>query len=105
MVEPIPKERWGEIPLDEWNETEWPQDAEMFGIIEDGKIAAWYLVEKNRTHVGPFRANRKGYLGGLLIHHASENNPEMYVAATTEDAVAMCEKMGLTEIAGRLFTR
>lgn len=107
MVEDIPRELWGQINFAEWGEPE-PPEGEIRGIIENGEIVAWYLIEPV-THCGPFRVKdeRQGYLGGYLIRDAAEQTPVKgtYIAATTEQAVKMCEKMGMTEIAGKLFAR
>ena len=82
---------------------------EIRGVVEDGKVIAYYLIERGQVHVGPFHVNedRRGFIGGKLVIDAAEHTPTAgtYIAATTPDAVAMCQRMGLHEIAGKLFAR
>lgn len=105
MVEIIPRAMWPDFA--EWGEGE--PDGEIRGIVENGRVVAWYLIEREQTHVGPFRVvdERQGYLGGLLIKDAAEQTPAKgtYIAATTEQSAALCRKMGMHEIDGKLFAR
>lgn len=107
MIESIPKELWHQIDFSEWENGE--PSGEIRGVIENGEVVAWYLIERGQTHVGPFRVkdDRQGYIGGLLIKDAAKNTPEKgtYIAATTEESAQLCRKMGMIEIAGKLFTR
>lgn len=108
-VELLTSELRRQINTAEWNESELPDDIEAYGIVDNGELVAWYLVQRRQVHVGPFRVKdeRQGYLGGLLILDADKRTKgeSIYIAATTEDAVTMCRKMNLVEIKGRLFTR
>lgn len=107
-VENIPRELWGQIDWNEWGEFG-PPEGEIRGIIENGEIVAWYVIEREQTHVGPFRVKdeRQGFLGGLLIRDAAEQTPTRgtYIATTTDQAARMCEKMGMQKIDGTLWVR
>lgn len=103
MIEQLPKDRWHELDLSEFGETEIP-DGEVYVYAEDGKILGWYLVERNQTHVGPFhvtRDRRGNGIGSALAQHAYDTlGSGYYVSATTLQTKAMCESHGMTEIEG-----
>lgn len=109
MVESIPKERWGELreSFAEFGETELP-DGEIFGILKDGEIIGYYLVEIVK-HVGPFWVARKyrgNGVGGKLATHAAQTiEGRYYTAALSSETESMCRKLGMEEIAGKLFTK
>lgn len=107
-VENIPRELWSDIDFSEFGESEFPS-GEIRGIIESGEIVAWYLMERSLTHVGPFwvAENHRGRLGGFLVKDADDQTKgeTVYIAATNEQSITLCQKMGLNEIDGKLFAR
>lgn len=109
IVELLSPELREQIDVSEWGESELPDDIEAYGIVEDGELIAWYLIQRQQVHCGPFHVKheRRGYAGGLLALDATKRTPlkGTYIAATTEESTTLCRKMGMTEIAGKLFTR
>lgn len=107
MIELLPRALYSQIDLDEWNEVEIPDGVEVYGIIEDGEIVAWYMKEQV-VHCGPFWVDptrRGGKLAGELMRHCSETVPHAYIPTLSPQTAKMCEKFGLVRVDGALYTR
>lgn len=113
-VETLPQERWPELRgvfREEFGEEGSPDEsAEIRAVSEGAEVVGFYIVEHGMLHAGPFWVNesRRGEgVGTALIKDALgvTEGREVYIAATTPQTVAICERLGLTRIEGVLYLK
>lgn len=108
MIERIPKEQWSELDWSDFGGTP-PTEGEIFGYVQDGKVLGYYLVERERVHVGPFfveHSHRGNGVATALAQHAHDTlGSGYYVAALSLQTAGMCAKFGMTKIDGTLYVK
>lgn len=112
-LERLERARWPELQdvfRDEFGEEGLPDEHAEIRAVSDGDgVVGFYIIERV-LHAGPFhvKEDRRGEgVGGLLIKDALgfTGGKEVYIAATTPQSIAICERLGLTRIEGVLYLK
>jgi GNAT superfamily N-acetyltransferase len=87
-----------------------PETTEVRAVLEpDGRVACFYLNERDITHASAFwvAPDLRGMgLARLMAEDAlSRAEGEGYIAAMTPEAEHLAESLGLTRIAGTLWRK